>query len=80
MDASWVDPGTGLEEQSDEVRLVVVLECAAALRSRDGDVVVFAKYVVGALVTDNGPVKRVEEFRPRTSKDGAFADDAVGAL
>ena len=30
---------------------MVVLECAAALRARDGDVAVLAKGVVGALVT-----------------------------
>ena len=31
-------------------------------------------------MTDDGAVKCVEEFRARTSEDGAFADDAVGAL
>ena len=45
--------GVGLEEKSDETQLVVVLRCAAALRSRDGDVVVFAEDVVGALETDD---------------------------
>ena len=72
--------GVESEEKSDETRLVVVLGCAAALRSRDSDVVVFAEDVVGALETGDGPVKRVGEFRARTSEDGGFADDAVGAL
>ena len=72
--------GVGPEERSDEMRLVVVLGCAAALRSQDSDVVVFAEDMVGALETDDGPVKRIEELRARTSEDGVFADDAVGAL
>ena len=72
--------GVGSEEKSDETRLVVVLGCAAALRSRDGDVVVLAEDVVGALETNDGPVKRGEELRARTSEGGVFADDAVGAL
>ena len=42
--------------------------------------VVFAEDVVGALETDDGPVKRVEELRARSSEDGVFADDAVRAL
>ena len=64
------------------MRLVVVLliGCAAALRSRDSYVVVLAEDVVGALETDDGPVKRVEELRARTSEGGVFADDTVGAL
>ena len=41
---------------------------------------VFVEGVVGALETDDGPVKRVEELRARTSEDGVFVDDAVGAL
>ena len=41
---------------------------------------VFAGDVVEALGADDGPVKRVEEFRKRTSEGGVFADDAVGAL
>ena len=40
----------------------------------------FAEDVVGALATDDGPVKRVGELRARTSEDGVLADDAVGAL
>ena len=72
--------GVGSEEKSDKTRLVVVLGCAAALRSRDSDVVVFAEDVVGALQTDDGHVKRVEKLRARTGDDGVFADDAVGAL
>ena len=72
--------GVGPEKKPDEAQLVVVLGCAAALRSRDGDVVVFVEYVVGALDTDGGPVKCLEELRARTSDDGVFADDAVGAL
>ena len=40
----------------------------------------FAKDVVGALETDDGPVKRVEELQARTSEGGVFADDTVGAL
>ena len=72
--------GVGSDEKSDEMRLVIVLGCAAALRSRDSYVVVFAKDVVGALGTDDGPVKRVEELRARTSEDGVFADDTVGDL
>ena len=59
---------------------MVVLGCAAALRSRDSDVVVFAGDVVEALETDDGPVKRVEKLRARTGEDGLFADDAVGGL
>ena len=59
---------------------MVVLGCAAALRLRDGDVVVFAEDVVGAQETDDGPVKRVEELRAQTSEGRVFADDAVGAL
>ena len=55
--------GAGSEEKSDETRLVVVVGCVAALRSRDSDVVVFAEDVVGALKTDDGLVKRVEELR-----------------
>ena len=39
-----------------------------------------AEDVVGALKTDNGPVKRVGKLRARASEDGVFADDAVGAL
>ena len=69
--------GEGFEERSDETRRVVVLGCAAALRSRDSDVGVFADNVVGELETDDGPVERVEELRVRTSEDGLFADDAV---
>ena len=72
--------GVGSEEKSDETRLVVVLGCAAALRSRDSYVEVFAEDVVGALETDDCPVERVEKLRARTGKDGVFADDAVGAL
>ena len=41
---------------------------------------VFAGNVVGALETDDGPAKLVEELRARTSEGGVFADDAVGAL
>ena len=69
----------GVEPEA-ETQLVVVLGCAAALRSRDVDVVVFAEDVVGALETDDGPVKRVGELRARTSEDGVFADDAVRAV
>ena len=76
----WEPSGVGSEEKSDETRLVVVLGCAAALRSRDGDVVVFAEDVVEALGTDEGLVKHVEELRARTSEGGVFADDTVGAL
>ena len=72
--------GVGSEEKSDETRLVVVLGCAATLQSRDSDVVMFAEGVVKALETRYGPVNRVEEVRARTSEDGVFADDAVGAL
>ena len=72
--------GVGSEEKSNETRLVVILGCAAALRSRAGDVVGLAEDVVGALDTDDGPVKRVEEFRARISAGGVFADNAVGAL
>ena len=72
--------GVGFEEKSDETRLVVVLRCAAALRSRESYVVVFAEDVVGALETDDGPVERVEKLRARTGEGGLFADDAVGAL
>ena len=72
--------GVGSEEESDETRLVVVLGCAAALRWRTSDVVVFAEDVVGALETDDGPVKRVEELRAQTIEDGVFADGVVGAL
>ena len=72
--------GVGSNEKSDKTRLVVVLWCAAALRSRDSDVVVFAEDVVGALETDDGPVERVEKLRARTGEDGLFEDDAVGAL
>ena len=72
--------GAGPEEKSDETQLVVVLGCAAALRSRDGDVVAFAEDVVGALKTDDCSVKRVEELRARISEGGVFEDDAVGAL
>ena len=59
---------------------MVVLECDAALRLRDGDVVVFSEDVVGALVTDEGQVKRVEELGARTIENGVSADHAVGAL
>ena len=59
---------------------MVVLNSAAALRLRDGDVAVFAEDVVRALVTDDDPVKRIEELRARTSEDAVFADAAVGAL
>ena len=59
---------------------MVVLGCAAALRSRDSDVVVFAEDVVGALETDDGPVDRVKKLRARIGEDEVFADDAVGAL
>ena len=69
--------GVESEETSDKTRLVVVLGCAAALRSRGGGVVVFADDAVEALETDGGPVKRVGA---RTSEGGVFADDAVGAL
>ncbi len=72
--------GVEFEERSDEPRLVVVLGCAAALRSRDSYVVVFAEDVVGALETDGGPVKPVEELRARTSEGGVFAEDTVEAL
>ena len=72
--------GVEFEERSDETRLVVILSCAAALQSRDSDVVVFAEDVVGALETDDGPVGRVEKLQARTGEDGLFADDAVGAL
>ena len=72
--------GVGSDEKSDETRLVVVLGCAAMLRSRDSDVVVLAEDVVGALDTDDGPVKRVEELRARTSEGGVFTDDTVEAL
>ena len=72
--------GVGFEEKSDETRLVVVLRCAAALRSRDSYVVVFAEDVVRALETDDGPVKRVEELGARTSEGGVFAEDTVEAL
>ena len=72
--------GVGFEEKSDETRLVVVLGCAAALRSRDSGVVVLAEDVVGALEMDDGPVERVEKLRARTIEDGLFADDAVGTL
>ena len=41
---------------------------------------VFAEDVVRALETDDGPAKRVEELRARTSEVGTFADDTVGAL
>ena len=37
----------------------------------------FAEDVVGALETDGGPAKHVEELRPRTTEGGVFADDAV---
>ena len=40
----------------------------------------FAEDVVGALETDDGPVKRVGELRARTSEDGVFTSDTVGAL
>ena len=40
----------------------------------------FAEDVVGALETDDGPAKRVEELRARTREGGVFADDAVRAL
>ena len=56
---------------------MVVLGCAAAIRSRDVDVVVLAEFVVGALETDDGPVKRGEELQTRTSEGGVFTDDAV---
>ena len=59
--------GVGPEEKSDETQLVVVLRCAAALRSRDGDVVMFTEDVVEALGKNDGPVKRVEELRAQTS-------------
>ena len=72
--------GVGSEKKSDETWLVVVLGCTAALRLQDSDVVVFADDVVGALETDDGPVKRVEELRGRASEGGVFADDAVRAL
>ena len=41
---------------------------------------VLAEDVVGALETDDGPAKRVEELRARTSEIGVFADNTVGAL
>ena len=41
---------------------------------------VFAEDVVGALKTDHGPVKRVEELRARNSQGGVFADDTVWGL
>ena len=41
--------GVGSEEKSDGTQVVVVLECVAAIRSREGDVVVFAEDAVGAL-------------------------------
>ena len=69
-----------MKYKPDETRLVVALGCAAALRSRGSDVVVFAEDVVEALETDDGPVERVEKLRTRTGEDGLFADDAVGAL
>ena len=72
--------GVGSEVKSDQTRLVIVLGCDAALRSRGSDIVVFAEDVVGALETDDGPAKRVEELRARTSEVGMFADDTVGAL
>ena len=56
---------------------MVVLEYAAALRLRDSDVVVLAGDVVGALVTDDGPVERVEELRAQNSENVVFAHDAV---
>ena len=56
--------GVGSKQKSDETKLVVVLGCAAALRSRDGDVVVVAEYMVGALEADDGPVKHVGEHEP----------------
>ena len=59
---------------------MVVLGCAAALRSRDSYVVVLAEDVVGALETDDGPVQRVEELRARTSEGRVFAEDTVEAL
>ena len=62
--------GVESEEKSDETWLVVVLGCAAALRSRASDVVVFAEDVVGALVTDDDQVERVEKLRARTGVDG----------
>ena len=62
------------------MQLVVVLRCAAALRSRDGDVVVFEEDVVGALETDNRPVKRVGQLRAQYNEDEVFAHDAVVAL
>ena len=43
-------------EKSNETQLLVVLGCAAALRSQVGDVVKFAEDVVGSLETDDGPV------------------------
>ena len=72
--------GVGSEEKSDETQLMVVQGCAAALRSRDIDVVVVTEDVVGALETDGNPVKRVEELRARTSEGEVFAEDVVGAL
>ena len=72
--------GVGSEEKPDETRQVVVLECAAALRSRDSDVVVFAEDVVGALEADDDQVKHVEELPARTGEGGVFADDVVRAL
>ena len=72
--------GVGSEENSDETRLVVVLGCAAALRSRDSYVVVLAEDLVGALETDDGVVKRAEELQARTSEGGVFADDTAGTL
>ena len=70
----------GSEENADETRPEVVLGCAAALRSRDSDVVVFSEDMVGASETDDGPAKRVEELRERTRGGGVFAGDAVRAL
>ena len=72
--------GVGSDEYFDETRRVVALECAAALRSRGGGVVVSAEDVARALETDGGPGKSVEVLRARTSEGGVFADDAVGAL
>ena len=76
MEPDGVEP----EGKSDETQLVVVLRCASPLRSRDGDVVMFAEDVVGELETDDSPVNRVGAIRAPTSTDGVFADDAVGAL
>ena len=69
----------GSEEKSDETQLVVLIGCAAALRSRDSPVAVFSEDAVGALETEDCPVI-VQQLQARTSESGVFVDDSVNAL